>query len=307
MSGQVWDVITGRLADRWAGLAAPAVVFWVGGVLAWAFAGPDWSRLPRITQWMNDQTAAAVVAALLGASALTAASVIVVQRLTAPVLRLLEGYWPAWLDRLADRRRRRVLERKTAEHVAWQQLQSDIDETETTPGQRSQLARLEARRRHRPIHDNDTLPTRVGNILRAAETRPHYYYGLDAVIVWPRLWLVLPDLARQEVASARASLDASVAAVIWGVAFMVFTPLAWWAAPAGAVVATTAVAWWVPARAETFSDLIEGAFDLYRWALYQQLRWPLPDHPQAEHKSGSDLTKYLDRGSCESRPKFTPP
>ena len=105
MPGNIWDVITGRLADRWAGLAAPAVVFWVGGILAWASAGSGLSRLARITQWTNHLTAAALVATLLGASALVAASVIVVQRLTVPALRLLEGYWPTWLHGYADKRR----------------------------------------------------------------------------------------------------------------------------------------------------------------------------------------------------------
>ena len=77
------------------------------------------------------------------------------------------------------------------------------------------------------------MPTRIGNILRAAETRPYDHYGLEAVIVWPRLWLVLPDSARQELSTARASLDSSVAAVIWALGFCAFAPLAWWAAPVG--------------------------------------------------------------------------
>ena len=124
------------------------------------------------------------------------------------------------------------------------------------------------------------MPTRVGNILRAAETRPYHRYGLEAVTVWPRLWLVLPDPARQELTTARGSVDASVAAAIWGLAFVAFTPLAWWAAPAGIPSPTAAVLWWVPARAEVFADLVEGAFDLYRTTLYQQLRWPVPSNPR---------------------------
>ena len=59
--------------------------------------------------------------------------------------------------------------------------------------------------------------------------------------VWPRRRPALPDLA-EELASARASLYASVAAVIWGVAFVVFTPLGLGCALVGAVVAATAVA-----------------------------------------------------------------
>ena len=160
---------------------------------------------------------------------------------------------------------------------------------------------------HRPVRNDEMLPTRVGNILRAAETRPVHRYGLDAVVVWPRLWLVLPGAVRQELTSARASLDASVAAAIWGAAFVAFTPWAWWAAPVGVVTAAAVILWWLPTRAEVFADLVESTFDLYRSALYQQLRWPLPDTPAAEQQIGRALTKYLVRGSDKSYPTFNPP
>jgi hypothetical protein len=305
--GKFWDAIAGKLADRWAAIAAPAVVFWAGGVLAWAFAGTGWTRLSKVTDWLNDQKAAAQVTALLGALVAVAASTIVVQRLTTPVLRLLEGYWPRRLHGLAEWRRKHVLDRRQADYEAWQQLKRDTDQKEPTAAQRAELARLEDRRHHRPVDDNEVLPARIGNVLRAAETRPGHRYGLDAVIVWPRLWLVLPDQARQELTSARTSLDASVAAVIWAVAFLGFSAWAWWAAPAGIVVAAAAVLWWVPARAEVFADLVEAAFDLYRSALYQQLRWPLPDTPADEPDTGGALTKYLARGSDKPDPTFTAP
>jgi hypothetical protein len=244
---------------------------------------------------------------VLGTLVLVAVSAIVVQRLTTPVLRLVEGYWPPWLDGLTDRRRRRAARRRAADNQAWQRLQGQTDQKEPTAKQRADLARLEHRRRHRPVLDSELVPTRVGNILRAAETRPCHRYGLDAVVIWPRLWLMLPEPTRQELTSVRGSLDASVAAAIWGIGFVAFTPWAWWAAPAGFTVAAAAVLWWVPARAEVFADLVEAAYDLHRSALYRQLRWPLPATPADEHHTGSALTGYLVRGSDQPHPEFTPP
>ena len=307
MLSKFWDAATGKLADRWAAIGAPAVVFWVGGVLAWAFAGSGWSRLSQVSHWLDGKNAATQVAALLGALVVVAASAIVVQRLTAPVLRLMEGYWPRWLQWLTSRRRRHTIQRRRADDTAWQRLQSEIEHNEPTAEQRADLDRLEHRRRHRPILNSELMPTRVGNILRAAETRPYHRYGLEAVIVWPRLWLVLPGPARQELTTARGSVDASVAAVIWGLGFVAFTPLAWWATPVGIAMAVSAAVWWVPARAEVFADLVEGAYDMYRTVLYQQVRWPLPDNPAGEHQTGIDLTKYLDRGSDKPYPDFTSP
>src|SRR6266498_1987653 len=38
----------------------------------------------------------------------------------------------------------------------------------------------------------EVLPTRLGNILRAAERYPISHYGMDAVYFWPRLFPLLP-------------------------------------------------------------------------------------------------------------------
>lgn len=307
MLGSFWDSVAGKLADRWAGIAAPALVFWAGGVLTRAFAGGGWSGLAHINEWLNGRTVLAQIAAVLAALVVVAASAVVVQRLTTPALRLLEGYWPGWLAWWTERRLRHVLRRKSEDDAGWQRLQRVTELAEPTREQLSALAHLENHRRHRPVLDSELRPTRIGNVLRAAETRPFHRYGLEAVVVWPRLWLVLPDLARQELTGARASLDASVAAAIWGVGFVAFTPLAWWAAPAGIAVAAAAVLWWVPARAEVFADLVEAAYDLYRSDLYQHLRWPLPETPADEQQTGQEVSKYLVRGSDKPDPKFTAP
>jgi hypothetical protein len=326
MFGNFWGTVAGKMTDRWADIVAPALLFWAGGVLAWvfhgsgwsAFTGSGWSRLSdEITTRPNGQSVAvaAKLGVVLGALLIATISVIVVERLTLPVLRLLEGYWPSWLRGLTERRRRAAEKRKRADDDAWQQMQnrtekqleSPTQNAEPTAEERLRMAGLEHRRRHRPILDEELLPTRVGNILRASETRPDHRYGLGAVVIWPRLWLVLPDLAREELTTARGSLDESVAAVIWGLGFMAFTPLAWWAAPAGILAAAIAVKWWVPARAEVFADLVEGAYDLYRSALYQQLRWPLPANPAEEQHTGQELTRYLVRGSDKPKPEFTSP
>ena len=308
MLAEFWKATAGKLADRWAAAVAPAIVFWGAVVLAWAHAGSGWSRLTRISDWLNKQQVASQVAALIGALVVVAASVIVVQRLTDPVLRALEGYWPAPLAPVAYVFRKFVQWRKARDDQKWQALQKKIEGMEPTAGQLARQARLDRRRRCRPVLDNELLPTRIGNILRAAETRPRHRYGLDVMLIWPRLWLILPETARSELGAARSSLNASVAAVIWGTAFAAFTfPfLKWWSLVA-LTIPFLAIVWWVPARAEVFAELIRSSVELYRVALYNQLRWPLPDNPQEEPECGKALTKYLEQGSDQPEPQFTAP
>jgi hypothetical protein len=303
-----WEGIGGELADRWAEVSIPALIFWLGGLLAWARSRGGLDQLSIVSGWLDRQSTPVELAALLTVFLGIAASGVIVQRFATPVLRLLEGYWPAALEPLQRRLIGRVKQRAADDDAAWQRLAPLLELTAPpTKEQLSELAKLERRRHRLPSHESSFMPTRVGNTLRAAETRPADKYGLGAVAVWPRLWLVLPDASRHELLTARAQLDGAVGAVVWGLLFCGFAAWTWLAIPVGLVITGMAILLWVPACSEVFGDLLEASYDLHRTVLYQRLRWPLPTNPQQEHSQGERLTAYLWRGSDDSRPKFTPP
>jgi hypothetical protein len=300
MLGSFWEGVGGKLADRWANVSAPALVFWLGGLLSWAISRGGWGHLTPLTRWLTKLSTVAQIAAVLCALLLVAGSGVVVARLTFPVLRILEGYWPRCFKVL----RRVILSRivtpaAAADIEKWEALSLKVLESplQATAEQLAEFVRIDSRMHRRPISKTDYMPTRTGNILRASENRPLHKYGLNSAIAWPRLWLVLPDSARQELIIARASLNSAVGCVIWGLLFCFF---AWWtpfALLAGLLVAGSATTVWVPNRAETFGDLVEAAFDLYRGSLYEQLRWPLPASPEMEREAGRALSEYLWRGT----------
>jgi hypothetical protein len=306
-----WSSISGKLADRFVALSAPALVFWLGGLLTWSAGHGGIHVLSGPAGWLAGKSAFTQAAALLVVVSGVAASGLVVSRLTTPVLRFLEGYWPARPARLTQIRNAlitRLQDRARSQDEAWQELAPQVLPPATpTPDQLARFARLSRGIRRRPAARQLFMPTRIGNLLRAAETRPYAKYGLDSVAVWPRLWLVLPDTTRQELAAARASLDSAVAASIWGILFCVFACWTLYALPVGLAVAATAVLLWVPARTEVFGDLVEAAFDMHRTSLYQQLRWPLPANPADEQAQGKLVTAYLQLGSDDRAPTFTPP
>lgn len=307
MLSAFFDAAKDRITDRWAAILVPALLFWGGAMLAWAYGSYRWQRLTIITELIHSQNAAAQIAVALSAVVVVVVSAVVVQALTNPVLRLLEGYWPPpVMKTIGVWKVKRIAAGRACEATTWQQLQQRAQDGALSAAQRRSLGELERRRRYRPVLDDELMPTRIGNTLRAAETRPAHRYGLEAVVVWPRLWLVMPDTARQEIATARGSLDSSVAVAIWGVGFICLSSLAWWAAPLGAMIAVLAVIFWIPVRAEVFAELVEGCFDLYRTALYTQLRWPVPKTPAKEQDAGQNLTRYLARGSDANFPVFTP-
>jgi hypothetical protein len=222
------------------------------------------------------------------------ASDAMVQRLRLPVLRVLEGYWPAWLDgprgwlvRRSSNRHERLRERL-------QQLHGQgVDRLSSQ--ELAEFLRLDGQRHRRPSRPNQAMPTRLGNILRAAESRPGARYGLDAIVCWPRLWLVLPEVAKQEVTQARAVLDMAAQLWIWAALFLVWGIWAWWAILVGLLGMTVAYRQ-MRSAASIYGDLVESCFDLYRRQLYETLGRSIPADPAEERRSGRNLTKQLWRG-----------
>jgi len=312
MLDSFWTSVGGKLAERWAAVSAGALVYWLGGLAAWLAGHGGFAALRPPLDRLAGWPAPIQVAVLLSALLAMAGSGAVVQALTLPAIRAIEGYWPAGLNRLRASRIRRVKLSRAADEQRWLELSrrrtpaagSSSAPAAITRDQADELARIDQRLRRSPEDPDRLMPTRVGNILRAAESHPKDKYGLDGVAVWAHLWLVLPDIGRQEITAARAALDGATRIFIWGLLFLPFTAWSWLAAPAGLACAAAALWWRVPAAAVVYADLVEAAFDLYRPALYRQLRWPLPTGPQQERIEGRRLTEYLWRGLDSAAPTF---
>ncbi len=295
MLSTFFESLGGKLADRIAGAVGASLCFWLAGLAAWALHRGGFRGFDGQVRLLADRPESLQLADAALFLLLVVASSLLVARLTQPALRLIEGYWPAFLARPRDRLSDRVARRDASDETRERELAALMAD----PGvlsDREEYARLTQRRRRRPGRQHGFQPTRVGNVLRAAETRPTDKYGLDVVAVWPHLWLVFPETTRQELLAARQALDASVGGFLWTLALAVFTPLTWWALPVALVLAAIVYLVWVPVRAENFADLVEASVDLYRTLLYRQLRWPLPADPDGERVAGRKMTTYLVRG-----------
>ncbi|MFD7119166.1 hypothetical protein ACFWAA_19325 [Streptomyces sp. NPDC059922] len=198
------------------------------------------------------------------------------------LLRWAEGYWPGRLGRRLGAWRASRHERARA------QLRGDV-----RAGSPDAYETLYLRF---PLPGLPVLPTRLGNVLRGAEDYPRTRYGIDAVLVWPRLFPLLPAPFTAAFASSRARLDAALAATALSGAFTVAAPVctvvtggAPWLAvgslAAGALGALTGY------RAALTAAVVHGqqvrvAFDLYRGLLLDTARHggrpPLPEAGPAD-------------------------
>lgn len=292
MLNQFWESIGANVAERWLDYVfGPAFLFWAGGLGLYLWKA-GWQQILKEFQGLNEfQQASWIILALF----LLIFSSVLVQAIRFPILRLLEGYWPWPLSYVGEwivALQKSGFQKKTAE---LRQLASE-DQNELSVRQREKLLSLDTWAHWNPVRSKDLLPLPLGNILRAREYSPGRKYGLDAVICWPRLWPLLPENVRTDLANARASLDRLAELCFWGLLFLLWTFLVRWAAIIGVlwVFVTYRMAC---QSARAYGDLLEAAFDLYRFSLYDAIGWRRPKNTQTEKDLGVQLTEYLWRGT----------
>lgn len=178
------------------------------------------------------------------------------------------------------------------------------------------------------------LPTRFGNILRAAETYPGTRYGIDAVRLWPRLVHVMPKEYYDKVEQSNNGLAFVVNCAILSLFLGVLSGLA-----AGyeylvylyayfgkvkilyfiqvepnsdyvyfqrvfiylAICALGFVVSWLFYRASfpiamQYGNLIRSSFDLFRFDLLRQLRFELPKESDAEYDLWRKISEFITLG-----------
>lgn len=161
------------------------------------------------------------------------------------------------------------------------------------------------------------LPTRLGNVLRAAEIRAGSRYGIDAIVAWPRLLpLVSADL-RAALDDQRNQLDIAcrfcvtlfAGAVITAGLLVTQGP---WLALALIPLALSLTSYQsAVAAARAYGESIKAAFDLHRFALLAQMHLPLPADRNTEITANEKLYLFLRQGVPINlgyeHPENTPP
>jgi hypothetical protein len=121
---------------------------------------------------------------------------VLLQALSTPMYRILEGYW--WPPRCQARGIAKQSARKNA-------LQQTLSGTGWTRGlQDERIARF-------PIPTAEIAPTRLGNALRAIETYSSTRFCLDSQVLWSELCSLVPKSLQTELDRSRATIDFFVA------------------------------------------------------------------------------------------------
>ncbi|WP_037858986.1 hypothetical protein [Streptomyces sp. NRRL S-241] len=153
---------------------------------------------------------------------------------------------------------------------------------------------------------HELRPTRLGNILKAAELYPQLRYGIDAVLVWPRLFHLLPGGLLGALVTARAELSALLVRAVLSCAFAALGA-GCVAVRGGPPVLLLGCLWggillaWASYRGALNAALVYGqhlrvAFDLHRVDLLEALGEERRPSPDAERERWKRICLFWHRG-----------
>ncbi|GII58683.1 hypothetical protein Pth03_70720 [Planotetraspora thailandica] len=152
-----------------------------------------------------------------------------------------------------------------------------------------------------PNKEENVFPTRLGNVLQAAESYPRDRYGIDTIIFWPRLFALLPEQFQRDYEEYVAnyefplvvSFQASLATTISGVTLLLTgqSPLLYILVVGGGYISAYASYRFALSGAEELGEQQRTAFDLYRDRLLET--WPTPEDVRDERDAFKTITRFV--------------
>lgn len=290
------EEVSSGLAKKWdANILSPAFVFWGGGLLAWLYSNEwNWSLLVDFFTKLNNIQGLIVI---LGALLLVLVSSGLMEWFEPSFFRLIEGYLPKKLNFFGSIFTSRINDKLEKKEARYQELAEKHSLKKISASEKKEFSDLETELYPFPLSEDQRLPTLFGNLIRAAEEHPYIRYGLEPVIVWPRLWLLLTEDTRKEIGSARQALKERILLFIWCIAFSAWVIWVPWALLVSFFSSIIVYYKGLLPAASVYSDLIRSAFDLHRFDLYEALHLPKPKSPDEEVNKGQALSEYLLRGN----------
>lgn len=212
---------------------------------------------------------------------------------TGAIVRIFEGSWPRFLQSWG----------KATYTSRMQELTARNEEAELFSSY--------------PSSPTDVRPTVLGNILLSAQEHPLNNYNINATVIWPRLYHLLPEAFRASFVAAKSTMEFFIIVSALASGYGVLSGIYLICCKGDYAVFQFSVggAWLIAfmtyrgavATARTYGQHIRAAFDLYRNLLLKETRLALPADSREEHVRWESLSQFLFRAVplqvyCETRP-----
>jgi Ca2+/Na+ antiporter len=173
-----------------------------------------------------------------------------------------------------------------------------------------------------PPTDALIMPTRLGNILRAAEAYPQSRYYADSVALWPRMvWAIDKEyMSHVDAANDQCSflLNSSLLSAIFAV--MSFVAAGYELAKNVSAlpliylllgIVALCIAWFFYTASllnvAKYGNLIRSSYDLFRFNLLEKLHLKLPTDSEKEKELWEQLSRFVTVGTVFDANNFTYP
>lgn len=229
---------------------------------------------------------------------------VLMQPLQLSIVRVLEGGFPRWLGsgliRKVQIARKRKLDDRVQELVN-RAAQADGSERDALTQDAGAIS--DQLRSRFPGPEHLVRSTALGNVLAAMEDTAGAAYGLDAAVIWPRLYAVLGGQIRLIVDDLRDGVDAAARLAATGALATVASValLAWHSGLLTLLalipLAVAVLAYLGAVRAAmAYGTAVRVAFDLHRFDLLRAMCQALPADQQAEREANMRLCDFLRQG-----------
>ncbi|GAB2810280.1 hypothetical protein [Streptomyces daliensis] len=300
-----------KLAERWLSLLVlPGALYLAAlgvarelGHERWYAVGGLPGRLARHADHLTSPAAPAAATALFLVAFLLASATcgVAAQALGSVLERCwLAPDWSGWPSvarrpvRALTRRRRARYERRRAD-LARVTAEARVATAAGVPLADEDDVAVARQRLRRVSPGRPGRPTWAGDRMRAVEAALRESLGLELGVVWPHLWLYVPESTRVEVTAARGAMVRAAALAGWGLLYGVVGAL-WW--PGLLVAAGVVGTGWRRFRAATdeYALLTGAAVRLHAHELARALA--IGHAGPLTKEAGTALTAYLISGQA---------
>ncbi|MET8748097.1 hypothetical protein [Streptomyces sp. NPDC004728] len=316
--GGLLATLGGKLAERWLSLLVLPGALFVSAVSAARILGHGHALdLALLVRHVKHWTTAVKVAGLPGLAVamvvlllVSAAAGLAAQALGSVCeYAVLASQWESWppplrqlARRCVDRRRRRWQRERAAYMREWDAAARrtalaarSVPHTRTAdqvPVRRDTSLDAAYQRMTRISEFEPQRTTWTGDRVHAVMVRLEETFRLDLGVVWPSLWLTLPEVERTEINAAREAQTRATTLAAWALLYLALTVI-WW--PGLVIACVTAATAWRRTRnaADTYAQLIEASTQLHARALARQLGIGPEGEGPLTPEAGWDLTRLL--------------
>lgn len=243
---------------------------------------------------------------------------------TTSIFQLYEGYsLPRPLKNILLRQQKYLHQKRSESIKSWEETLKQKEKSDASiigDLRQSAYDELQSMVRRSPIDENYLLPTELGNVLRASELYSNERYGIEGLVIWPRLFRVFPQnfISQMEEqnnqmvfllnSSFLAGLTSILCIVIWLFRFscssngkynicnwigyreasfreyVSLLPMSDYLIIGIVLIILSYIFYRASVTAAMkFAFYVQTGFDLYRFELLRQLNLPLPKDFEDEH------------------------